>query len=312
MTSTSSCVVYRYDTHARRPDEDIKPIEISEADARALASNRASSASRTREIAAALVRAAEAPGFKLPILSDVAVEAMRLAGDPASSMAQLDRTIVRDPVLAARVLKVAASPAFGGRPVRTLANALQLLGAGTIRDVLYQGVMECHIFRPDHEPIARSQQVHSIAVARLAKAVCKFAGVDQSQAFVCGLLHDIGQLALERLQTHPDFVACSPAERTAVAQLVHPVLGARICEKWNLPPLALEAIRRHHRHRDWAAGAYSQIGHIVAVADCVAEHLGLGCAARPLTREELDQIQELGIDPANLVEVARTAFASGV
>lgn len=304
--------MYRYETRPRVADEDVKPIEIDEADVLSSATDRSGMESRIRGAAAELVHAAEAPGFKLPILSDVAVEAMRLAGDPNVSMAQLDRTVLRDPVLAARVLKVAASPAFGGRPVRTLANALQLLGAGTIRDVLYQGVMECHIFRPDHEPAARAQQVHAIATARLAKAVCKFAGIDQSQAFVCGLLHDIGNLALQRLQDHPALLACPPIERGMVVQLVHTTLGARLCKQWKLSELVRDGVRRHHRYRDWNAGAYSQIGHVVAVADSVAEHLGLGCSPRPLTSDEIAAIQRLGIDPANLIEVAQAAFASGV
>lgn len=297
---------------ARVPDAEIKPIFISEEDA-GIAPRRASASStRIREAAAALVQAAEAPSFRLPILPDAASEAMSLASDPNAPMNRLDRVVARDTVLAARMLAVASSSAYAGAPVRTLAAALQRLGTGAVRDVLYQSVMECHMFRGADERAARAQQEHALATARLAKAVCKVVGVDQSQAFIRGLLHDIGHLALQQLRTHPAWGPCTEAEREQVSGVVHTTLGARMGAKWKLPDIVVEAIRRHHRYRDWEPGAYSQIGHVVAVADAVAEDLGVGTAARALTQAELAAIGELGVEPGNLVEVARQAFAAGV
>lgn len=296
----------------RRPDADLQPIIISDADAAACRGPSSGAAARIREAAAALVRAAEAPGFRMPMLPDTAAEAMSLASDPNTPMNRLERTVARDPVLAARMLAVASSSAYAGQPVRTLAAALQRLGTGAVRDVLYQSVMECHVFKGADERAARAQQEHAIAVGRLAKAVCKVVAIDQAQAFVGGLLHDIGHLALRQLQTNPALTALPESEREAVHEVVHTTLGARIGAKWNLPAEAIEAIRRHHRFRDWEPGAYSQIGHVVAVANSVAHHLGVGGSPRPLSPEELDRILALGVQPENLVEVARLAFANGV
>lgn len=296
----------------RVPDADVRPISITEEEAASLRPRQHGSAARIRETAAALVRAAEAPGFRLPMLPETANEAMALAADPNTPVNRLERTIARDAVLAVRLLAVASSSAYAGQPVRTLAAAMQRLGAGAVRDVLYQCVMQCHMFRGDDERAARAQQEHAIAVGRLAKAVCKVAEIDQSQAFVCGLLHDIGHLALRQLREHPALLQCTEAERTAVHEVVHTTLGARIGAKWNLPELAIEAARRHHRFRDWEPGAYSKIGHVVHVADIVADHLGVGAAAHALDGAAVERIAELGIDPENLIEVARAAFAAGV
>lgn len=296
---------------ARVPDADIKPIEIAE-DGGLTRTRAAGDPEAIRQAAAALIQAAEAPGFRLPMLPDTATEAMALAGDPNTPMNRLERAIMTDAVLAARMLAVASSPAFAGAPVRSLAAALQRLGTGAIRDVLYQSVMECHVFRGEDERAARAQREHAIAVARLTKAVCKVAGIDQSQAFVCGLLHDIGHLALRMLVKHPALAKLTPEQTKSVHDIAHTTLGARMGAKWKLPELALEAARRHHRYADWEPGAYSQIGHVVAVADLVADHLGVGTSPRELTEVELERTAALGLDPQNLIEVARQAFAAGI
>lgn len=269
-------------------------------------------AHRIREAAAALIQASEAPSFRLPMLPDSANEALILANDPNTPMNRLDRTVARDPVLAARVLAVASSSVYAGAPLRSLAAALQRLGAGAVRDILYQSVMQCHMFRGEDEKAARLQQDHAIATGRIAKAICGVAGCDSSQAFVCGLLHDIGMVALRLLKGHPSLALCTPAEVTAVHDVVHTTLGARMAMKWKLPDDIIEGIRRHHRFRDWEPGAYSKAGHVVAAANSVADHLGVGGPPKPLGEPELARITELGVDPANLIEVAQQAFANGV
>lgn len=296
----------------RLPDAEIKPVSISSAEEAALLGRGSGSSQRVREAAAALVQTAERPGFRLPMLPATAVEAMSLASDPNTPMKRLEQTISRDIVLAAKVLAVAGSPAFTGRPMRSLGTALQMLGTGAVRDVIHQSVMESHVFNKAVEHQGRALQTHALATARLAKAVCKVVGFDDSQAFVCGLLHDIGALALIAIGRHSALDQCSAAEVVTVQDVVHTTLGARMGAKWKLPDIVIEAIRRHHRFRDWEPGAYSRIGHIIAAADVVADHLGVGCAPRPLGDAEVALICELGVDPANIVDVAQRAFAGGV
>lgn len=293
---------------SRIPDADAKVFHIAEP----ASSSPAVAPHRIRETAAALIQATEAPSFRLPMLPESANEALILANDPNTPMNRLDRVVARDPVLAARVLAVASSSVYAGTAVRSLAAALQRLGSGAVRDILYQSVMQCHMFRGEDEKAARLQQDHAIATGRIAKAICSAAGCDGSQAFVCGLLHDIGQVALRLLKGHPSLALCAPAEVTAVHDVVHTTLGARMATKWKLPDEVIEGIRRHHRFRDWEPGAYSKSGHVIAAADVVADHLGVGGPPKPLGEQELGTITELGVDPANLIAVAQQAFANGV
>jgi putative nucleotidyltransferase with HDIG domain len=260
---------------------------------------------RVRDTASRILEIARDSTVKLPMLPETASEAMVLANDPNTPMNKLERTITRDAVLASRMLAVASSAAYAGTPVRTLGAALQRLGTGTVRDILYQSVMECHVFRGDDERSARAERDHAIAVGQLARGICKLVGIDHDYAFVCGLLHDIGRIALASLRK-AIADTCAPEDYTAVDDLVHPSLGAFLAGRWKLPSLAIEGARRHHRHAGSDREGYSQMGHVVRVADSIASYLGAGRAPRPLSTDDQAAIFGIGCEPQQLVELART------
>ncbi len=268
-------------------------------------------AARIRTAAEALLAASQRPGMKLPMLPETATDALKLANDPNTPMNRLERVVARDGVLAARMLTVAGSTVCAGTPVRSVGSALALLGNGTVRDVLYQAVMECHLFRGKDEAAARTERDHAVAVGHLARVVCNLIGFDADQAFICGLLHDIGRLALQTLVDHEALSKLQAGEHAPALDVVHTTLGAQMASKWKLPALAVEAIRWHHRYAGFGekGDGYSQIGHAIAVADRLAAHLGAGRPARPLDHEDLRVIYELGLDPVVLVERATTTIA---
>ncbi len=294
----------------RRPDEGVRTfvIDEGEADAVALTPRRVAEISRT------LVEAADGPGFKLPMLPDTAADAMRLANDPSVAMATLEKVVSRDAVLASRMLAVANSPAYAtGQKARSLGAALQRLGTANVRDILYQSVMECHVFRDDDERAARAERDHAVCVGLISRHLSQSIGFDPQYAFIVGLLHDIGRVALRTLASHPALADASPRLRAAVHASAHAHLGARMAAKWNLPALVVEGIRRHHGYRDFGPDSgYSQVGHAVSVADRFAIALGLGRAPQPLGPVECAMIFELGLDPDTLLASTRELIARGL
>ena len=208
----------------------------------------------------------------------------------------LERVVGQDPLIAAKVLAVANSAAYGGVKVRSLGRALSRLGAGTIRDVLYQAVAECHVFRGDAGRALLEEREHAVAVARIAKAVCRHLGIESDDAFVCGLLHDIGRTITLDLASreHRDL---EPPQLHWIADRIHSPIGAHVATVWKLPALVAEACRQHHRYRDPKTGKYSQMGNIVAVADRIAEHYGAGRPARPVEVMQEQCFFELGLSP---------------
>ncbi|HWB78896.1 MAG TPA: HDOD domain-containing protein, partial [Nannocystaceae bacterium] len=283
----------------RRPIHELRAVELTDDDIVDATGRRSD---RVRAAAEALLAAA-GNDQRLPILPETASEAIRLANDPTTPMNKLERVVARDTVLTSRMLMVAGSAAYAGSSVRTLSGALQRMGSGTVRDLLYQSVMECHVFSDSDRAWARDERDHAVAVASIARIVCSMVGVDAELAFVCGLLHDLGRVALRSLRA----VEIDPTVRADAEQLAHSRLGARIAAHWKLPPLVAEAVRRHHGWRGFGPkrDGYSQIGHIVAVADVVSTHLGHGRPPRALDDKALATIHAMGIDPPQLVARAR-------
>lgn len=123
-----------------------------------------------------------------------------------------------EPALAARVLKVANEP-FYGQPgqVGTLERAVQLLGLSAIRGVAAAGCLDR--LAPPSKGTAfdpeRFRQ-HSLAVASAAEQLSRLSGAGvEAEAFMAGLLHDIGLVLLARLRPQ-DMQRFAPAEGQAL------------------------------------------------------------------------------------------------
>ena len=290
----------------RRPRTSVV-IELPREDVEALASP----AERVRAACRRILQSTTT-SRRLPMLPETAMEAISLANDLRTPMKRLEEVVSRDTALACRVLTVASSAAYGGGRLRTLSGALQRLGTGAIRDILYRCVMECHVFVGADRDWARVERDHAIAVARVARSICGMIGLEPEYAFVCGLLHDVGRVAMRSDAADPTLAALDEPVRREVEELVHPLLGWHVAKAWNLPPLVRESVRRHHRYRGFGPDGqgYSQIGHLVAAADAVCSHLGLGRRAEPLDLAGARAIAELGLDLGEVMTRARSLAAA--
>lgn len=288
------------DVRRRRVNwEQVQAIQIDEADG-----GRSDHLERLREAASCVLESLNAERLKLPMLPQAATEAIALANDPSTGMRDLGRVLKLDPLLAARVLAVANSSMYGSGGVKSLEQALGRLGTGAIRDVLYQAVSDAHIFRGEDASFLQRERAHSLSVGKATRALCRRVGLDSDYAFVCGLLHDIGRPVLHEMfvKDPPDV---DPAQLPELLTGLHTVVGSRVARSWSLPPLVVEAIRRHHRYRNFgkAEGSYSQIGNVIAAADRIATHFGEGRPATPINIEKDAVFFELGLDVKTIAEL---------
>ncbi len=218
----------------------------------------------------------------LPPLPSVVLDLVESLGHEELGAAQYAAKISRDQALAAKTLRLANSAFYGrGRQVRSVAEAIGVLGLRTVRGVVTAAGLASGFRRHpgfDHDAFWR----HSIASALCAQALAdELRRDDADLAFTVGLLHDIGRLALasafapayaeaDRWRRDKDCHACD-AER-AVLGIDHAEVGGLIARQWNFAPAIVDAIREHHAPQDAAGLSLTGIAH---VADAIGHALGL-------------------------------------
>jgi putative nucleotidyltransferase with HDIG domain len=227
----------------------------------------------------------------LPPLPAAAARALSLARDPESSSDDLARVVGTDPSLAARVLAMSRSVTYLRRqPPRTLQEAIATVGLRALRRILIAASARA-AYRAD-DLVAQSLWAHSLATGLAADELGKTmsTGAVAGDAFIAGLLHDIGKLVLH-LSNAAAFATLGTFDEEAERRLfgaTHTEIGGRLAEQWGLEPDIVQAILGHH------ASEPSGLVACVAAADRLAVEIGYGSRARdgqktsiaPLTPDE--------------------------
>jgi len=223
----------------------------------------------------------------LPALPTAVTQVLRLTEDPKAGAAEVARALASDQALAARSLKLANSAYYGvSRRVATISEAVVTLGMRTTRNfVLATGCQEV-IDRPvpGYALPAGALWRHSLTCASAARALAQKAGFRQSEeAFVAGLLHDIGKVVLNTyckdqfirvlMRVAGGAVTYAEAEREILG-FDHAEAGAALLERWNLPAPLVSAVRWHHQPLE--AGGDPTLPCLVHLADAICLTLGVG------------------------------------
>ena len=223
----------------------------------------------------------------LPGLAEVALRVIRTVDNPRSSAAQVAHELSTDQALTARVLKLANSVAFtGSRPISTVSEAVVRVGMRSIRNLAYAASCEQMMTDPLDGYALKHGELwrHSYACGMAAQIIAKTVGYKPSEeAFVAGLLHDIGKVMLNtylrdnyarvRARVESDAIPFMEAE---VAELGfdHAMAGGMMLKHWRLPENLVDAITDHYD--PMASEKPSQLSQIVHVADIVTTMLGIG------------------------------------
>jgi HD-like signal output (HDOD) protein len=223
---------------------------------------------------------------------------IELVDNPKTSAASLARLISADQSLTAKILKMANSAYYGfPREISTVNMAIVIMGFNAVRDMgLSLSVFD--VFR--EAPANRTFDLnrfweHSIACGVASKTIARrhhhrFAG----EAFVAGLLHDIGKVVLNQYM-HAEFMEIM--DRTARGQTLdeaeievvgvgHGQIGGWLADKWRLPLDIAESIRCHHFPRD--AIRNPLLSAIVSLGNyiCHSSSLGLSGRQNPIVPDE--------------------------
>jgi putative nucleotidyltransferase with HDIG domain len=225
----------------------------------------------------------------LAALPQVVMRVVDLTTDQKATASDLERVIGMDQALAAKILTLANSSYYGlPRQVSTLREAVVFLGFKTVRN-LAMSITTFNLFlgRSDSASLARrAVWRHSMDTAQCARVITSLLhpaaqeAVGMEQAYTCGLLHDVGKIALDRSR-QALFMAIMDLARTRhvrypviesqVLPFSHGQIGAALAARWNYPPALCEAIAFHHTPR--AAEMNPKLTAAVCLANEIAHFL---------------------------------------
>ena len=213
-----------------------------------------------------------------------ASEIMILALDPDVSVTQLARVTSRDQVLAARMLRLANSAYCAPlQEITTISEAVVRLGTASVRNVVLATCMASRLQQgATYGARGRGLAAHGIGTAFLAQLVARVAAVNQEEAFLYGLVHDLGKLLV--LQLSKDYVrgggtAPLDEEVQKMIETRHAEFGGRVLHEWHLPPVIEDPVVHHH-HPD-ACTTHPVEAAVCYMADRLSHRYGFGCDATP-------------------------------
>jgi putative nucleotidyltransferase with HDIG domain len=191
---------------------------------------------------------------RLPVFPRAAREVIKHCSNPDVSLNQLETIASKDPVLAGRLIQTANSAIYSPRqPIGSIPQAIAYIGSETTRKVLLAAALRGNFSSMQLHQLWN----HSLDVAQAAEMLAQKSkmGIDPSEAFLAGLVHDIGRLAfsimpakfLERFNRLTDS-GCPPVEvEKGLAGRCHGDIGADTLTEWKFPETIAEAVRWHHR-----------------------------------------------------------------
>lgn len=227
----------------------------------------------------------------IPVLPEAAREVMNACNREDCDMRDLAAIVRRDPALAAHFLRLANSSVFGGRTsIVSLPQALARLGVSQTRQIALLVTCQARAFICKTRKTAAQQlRRHSVATAMWAQEIARLRRLNVEEAFLSGLLGDVGMPALWQLADDIESaskVAHDPAEVDADVARLHDHVGADIANRWGLPPRTVDTIRLHHSALP--AGTVVSTGAGASVdATVVTVQLATSLARATLANEEI-------------------------
>ena len=260
---------------------------------------------------------------ELPVMPPVAAEIIRKAENPDTEVSALIQLISRDAALAVRVLKIANSSFYSAaRKIETLQQAIVLLGYSTLRSIIVAASLKDVFSR--FGLAERLLWEHSVAAAIAATTAAKeVGGLSRDEAFLGGLVHDIGKLLMhfQAEQQYQEVMrAVYGGDRDAaevereVFGFDHAEVGALVLEKWRLSPRLVAGIGHHHSPEDaQEEDGVKALAALLQVGDrmCIREGCGRRKASPELDPLDCEGANILGIQSSeldDLLEAFRTAY----
>ena len=239
------------------------------------------------------------------------IETMKKLNDPESNAADVAKSLSRDEGLVLRILKLANSAAYGmSRNISNISEAIALLGYKSVSNIILAATVYSAMdkglsgYALDRGELWR----HSLMVAYTSRHLANLTGkVSTEDAYVGGLLHDIGKVILNDYvrfgygiivkMVEEKHIPFTEAE-SQVLGFDHAMIGEILVERWEMPEGYRIAVAYHHKPNELPEDKlqYQPLLDVVTLANTICLMLGIGLGADGLQAYMFPEpIERLGI-----------------
>ena len=195
---------------------------------------------------------------KLPSLPHVLIKLLNACQQDTACFDTLAEIITKDAALSAKVLSVANSPVYGkSHELTSLKQILLFLGLDTIKSIAITATVQQFFSRYSKEKsrFLKGFWEHTLYTAIVAKSLAKLTSYNNpEEAYLAGLLHDIGKLIFENYSKHEYSVLVytdNSSEELLKREhekykITHDEVGARFLEIWGVTDVISDAVKYHH------------------------------------------------------------------
>jgi HD-like signal output (HDOD) protein len=272
---------------------------------------------KSEDLRQLVTRCTELPS--VPALYSEIIEALQ---DPSVDVEGIGALVMKDVAITAKILKLANSAFFGlGHEISSPGEAISYLGTDTIKSL----ILFANTFSLANPVRIEGFSLdvlwsHSLEVANAAKAVAFCEGADRKlvdEAYVAGLLHDVGMLvfvtnlageyqsALQLVRDQKKSVA--DAEKQVFGSN-HADVGGYLLGLWGLPVPVVEAIALHHHPGATMLKSFSPLT-AVHIGNSLVSAEKPSIAGAPPTELDLGYLASIGLK--NNLKAWRQAWQDG-
>lgn len=231
--------------------------------------------------------------LRLPPFSPVALRVLKLSSNENVRLNELSELISSDPALASEVLTIVNSLLYAPRfPISSILQAIAVMGANHLQGLCLTVGLRGYMGPSLNHPLMRALWRHDLACGAIAEQLASAGFMDRDVAFTCGVMHDIGRLALAavRPREYTELLATHNGSSASILEREHDMFGRDHCEigrqlvaDWKLPADFEPVIGEHHapRQSDGPWGMSTLINVSCRMADAVGFSAFPACQPTP-------------------------------
>lgn len=257
----------------------------------------------------------------LPSLPGTVAHITQLVNDPDCPLSDVAKAISADPSIALKSLRLVNSAYYGLREkVNSVEHAVVLLGMKVIKNLVFTATV-FDTLQSDEEALMR----HSIACGVVMRILVDSGSVkncpieEPDEAFVFGLLHDVGKIIIGQFMAKEEVLVADMSEsqqipwdeaESEILGFDHAEMGGQLALKWKLTDEMTNAIAGHHDVNQCLDPAFKGVAALLAVANYISSAAGFHAKSAVLPKVDTETWELTGLTGETLAPIVEEFFNS--